>query len=162
MTQRSLFDSNKAAFSECRTYRYALYRHWRNGGKIVQFIGLNPSTADETHDDPTLRRCINFARDWGFDGLCMTNLFAYRLTDSSKLKAVENPVGEDNDQWLDVVAEEAALIVACWGPKGVLMKRDTAIKRMLEGRLHSIRKTSGGHPEHPLYLPKILTPEIFI
>jgi hypothetical protein len=93
-----------ASFSACRRYRYALWRNWAdlfpNTGGSVMFIGLNPSTADETHadeihDDPTIRRCIAFAQAWGFQELYMTNLFAYRTTKIADLLTQTDPIGED-------------------------------------------------------------------
>ena len=92
--------NKSATFSNCRKYRYALSRSWDEKKKIVLFIGLNPSTADEKKDDPTIRRCINYAQSWGFGGLQVANLFAYRATKPTKLRYVENPVGDDNDQQL--------------------------------------------------------------
>jgi len=80
--------NKRAAFSPCRTFRYSLWHQWGDDSLgYAMFIGLNPSTADETLDDPTVRRCINFARDWGYGALCMTNLFAFRSTDPSVMKA---------------------------------------------------------------------------
>ena len=80
-----------ATFSECRKYRYTLWRRWDGlfASGYAMFIGLNPSTADETNDDPTIRRCIGYARDWGYGGLCMTNLFAFRATLPKNMKAVD-------------------------------------------------------------------------
>ena len=89
-----------AVFSPCRTYRYALSRVWAADKPYALFIGLNPSTADETLDDPTIRRCIDFAKRWGYGGLVMANLFAYRATNPSEMKAATDPVGVANDEWL--------------------------------------------------------------
>ena len=75
-----------AGFSLCRTWRYKLWRRWSSAGPIVAFIGLNPSTADELNDDPTIRRCIGFARHWGFGGMYMLNVFAYPLDESTGVK----------------------------------------------------------------------------
>lgn len=74
-----------AELSKCRTYRYALWRTWDESKPFAMFVGLNPSTADELEDDPTIRRCINFSKLWGYGGLCMVNLFAYRATDPTAL-----------------------------------------------------------------------------
>ena len=81
-----------AVFSPCRTYRYALSRVWAADKPYALFIGLNPSTADETLDDPTIRRCIDFAKRWGYGGLVMANLFAYRATDPAVMKRAAEPV----------------------------------------------------------------------
>ncbi|MEP0894347.1 DUF1643 domain-containing protein [Leptolyngbya boryana FACHB-1624] len=82
------------------------------------FVGLNPSTADETHDDPTIRRCTKFAKDWGYSGLCMTNLFAYRATDPKEMIASVDSIGLENDQYLLEYAARAGIVVAAWGNHG--------------------------------------------
>ena len=86
-----------AKLSECRKYRYALWRTWDETKPHVMIIGLNPSTADETKDDPTITRCINFAKSWGYGGVCMANLFAYRATEPTVMKGSTDPVGTEND-----------------------------------------------------------------
>ena len=89
--------NKNAIFSDCRKYRYVLSRTWNDKKKTILFIGLNPSTADEKIDDPTIRRCINYAQNWGYGSLLMVNLFAYRATIPTELKNVKNPIGNDND-----------------------------------------------------------------
>ena len=89
----------KTRFSPCRRYRYTLWRDWNPllpDNVYAMFIGLNPSTADETNDDPTIRRCINFAKSWGCDSFCMTNIFAFRATDPKVMIAEPEPVGIDH------------------------------------------------------------------
>ena len=95
-------------FSECRRYRYALTRIWDETGPYAMFICLNPSTADEIQDDPTVRRCINFAKSWGFAGVCMTNIFAYRATQPADMMAAADPVAPENDMWLKKLAENGS------------------------------------------------------
>ena len=146
-----------AVFSPCRTYRYLLWREWIGGVGYAMFVGLNPSTADETQDDPTIRRCIAFAKSWGYAGLCMTNLFAFRATDPKDMMAVADPVGPDNNANLLDVAKDAGVIVAAWGAKGTHKGRDAEVCKMLPP-LHFLALTKDGHPGHPLYLPKTLTP----
>jgi hypothetical protein len=121
------------------------------------FIGLNPSTADETNDDPTVRRCINYAAGWGYRALIMTNIFAFRATDPYDMMMAEDPGGEDNDIWLKRAANEANMVVAAWGTHGAYQARGAAVSKMLNP-LHVLRLTKDGHPAHPLYLPKTLTP----
>jgi hypothetical protein len=154
-----------ANFSPCRLYRYALWREWgAEPGSVdcgyVLFVGLNPSTADETNDDPTIRRCIAFARAWGFSGICMANLFAFRATDPADMLAAADPVGVENDDWLERLAESAGLVVAAWGVHGTYMGRDARVKERIPD-MHYLRLTKDGHPGHPLYLPKTLTPQPF-
>ncbi len=151
-----------AEFSPCRRYRYSLWREW--GGMFgserqgyAMFIGLNPSTADETNDDPTIRRCIAFARDWGYSALCMTNLFAYRATDPAKMLVQADPVGPDNDKTLLQLAGGSEIVVAAWGIHGDHRGRADEVRRMLP-RLHYLGLTKDGYPKHPLYLPKTLRP----
>ena len=157
-------EAKSATFSHCRTYRYALWRNWNgllpNAKGYAMFVGLNPSTADETADDPTIRRCIGFAQAWGYAGLCMTNLFAYRATDPRVMRAAPEPVGEDNDWTLQVLAETAGVVVAAWGAHGTHRSRDAAVRKMLPD-LHYLRLTKDGHPGHPLYLPASLQPVLW-
>lgn len=149
--------ARQTVLSPCRTYRYALWREWAGGKGYAMFVGLNPSTADETQDDPTIRRCVAFAKAWGYAGLCMVNLFAFRATNPADMMNAADPVGPDNDQTLRSLAEAAGVVVAAWGVHGTYGGRHTAVRAMLP-RLHCLRLTKHGHPGHPLYLPKTLTP----
>ena len=145
-----------AILSPCRTYRYSLTREWGSGIAVL-FVGLNPSTADETSDDPTIRRCIGFAREWGYARLHMANLFAFRSTDPSGMKNASDPIGPENDMHLLALANDSALTVAAWGTHGTFGGRHSTVRKMLP-RLHYLRLTKDGHPGHPLYLPKSLRP----
>lgn len=141
-----------AVFSPCRTWRYLLTRRW-DEGDFVMFVGLNPSTADETVDDPTIRRCIRFAQDWGYSGLAMTNLFAFRATKPVDLKKAEDPIGPDNDFVLAKTASDAGLVVAAWGVHGTYRNRAQAV--IASGNLGDFKvlgTTKDGHPRHPLYM----------
>jgi len=157
-------------FSPDRRYRYTLFRkvpvtfrfdpaRW-DTSNYVQFIGLNPSVADEKINDATIRRCINYASEWGFHWMCMTNLFAWRETESKLLTGIPKPIGPENDHWLQEVAKDAGLVVAAWGTKGVLHGRGEQVKQLLRPlcTLHCLQETADGHPQHPLYLRKGLTP----
>jgi hypothetical protein len=146
-----------ADFSPDRIYRYALWRVWAAAKGFPMFIGLNPSTADETQDDPTVRRCIAYAKDWGYSGLCMTNIFAFRATDPKEMLAAKDPVGPDNDQWLTKLANQAAIKIAAWGTKGSHNKRDKIIRELIPD-LNYLKLTKDGSPSHPLYLSKDLVP----
>lgn len=150
-------------FSTDRVYRYDLWRNWTDGrwvGSYAMFIGLNPSTADEVLDDPTVRRCMGYAYDWGYRSMVMSNLFAFRATDPAVMRAAADPVGPDNDASLIYRAKDAALVVACWGIHGVHHDRAARVRAMLEPvtTLTALRLTKGGHPAHPLYLPGHLKP----
>lgn len=149
-----------AVLSDDRVYRYLLIRQWDYFNKtrgLVAFVGLNPSTADETEDDPTVRRCIGYARDWGFGGLAMLNIFAFRATDPRIMEAHHQPVGPENDAWLErwTAGSAADLVVACWGTHGALHDRGLAVRSLLHDLpLRVFGVTKDGHPKHPLYLRK--------
>jgi hypothetical protein len=149
-----------AVFSECRAYRYALWRVWDEDGATLNIIGLNPSKADEVVDDPTIRRCIDFGKRWGYGGLVMTNLFALRSTDPRGLATVEDAVGPRNDEELRVQAFEAGLVVAAWGAHPLAVARAEAVRPLIE-RYHvgCLGTTRSGAPKHPLYLPKTTAPQ---
>lgn len=138
-------------------YRYTLWRVWGDEANFVQFVGLNPSTADETVDDPTIRRCVNFAKDWGYGALCMTNLFAYRATQPKDMKAAGDPVGPQNDLYLSEVSREAGLVIAAWGAHGGFLGRDLAVWHLIP-EMKCLMLTKDGHPRHPLYLKADLKP----
>lgn len=139
-------------------YRYALWRRWGKGKGYAMFIGLNPSTADDKVDDPTIRRCMSFAESWGYDGLCMANLFAYRTKSPSEMKQADDPVGPETDKWLKKLAKKAGVVVAAWGVHGQFLQRDQEVQAMIQP-LHYLRLTKRGYPGHPLYLPKTLVPQ---
>ena len=151
-----------AILSPEKLYRYVLSRVWDDAKEIVNFIGLNPSIADDTIDDPTIRRCVAFAKSWGYGGLYMTNLFAYRATDFANLLKAEkegkDPVGHENDKWIKSVANQADKVVFVWGTKGVHNNRDKKVIDMFENRYCIKLSKNGEHPRHPLYLKSNLTP----
>jgi hypothetical protein len=164
----ALFPVRRTTLSPDRLYRYTLWREWVTSGDLLShetalqkssyamFVGLNPSTADETKDDPTIRKCIGFAKRWGYGALCMTNLFAFRATDPRQMKGHPKPIGDDNDRWLVACAREAGIIVAAWGVNGEHMGRDEEVLKLLDG-VECLRTTKAGHPEHPLYVPYEVT-----
>lgn len=121
------------------------------------FVCLNPSTADDEQDDPTVRRCIAYSKAWGYSSYVMTNLFAIRATDPRVMLAAEDPIGPENDRYLIETARQAAVVVAAWGKHGAHRDRATAVQSMLPG-LHYLKLNGDGSPAHPLYLPKKLTP----
>jgi len=154
MTPLSLFHpqetGHSAVFSPCRTWRYALERRW-GAGPFVLFVGLNPSTADETVDDPTIRRCIRFARDWGYAGLLMGNLFAFRATDPKAMAHANDPVGPDNDVWLTTLSLRAGLTIAAWGAHPLTAGRARDAMDIL-GDVQALGLSKDGYPRHPLYM----------
>lgn len=157
-------------FSPDRVYRYTLWRDWfedlfDHGAyaaptvPFVQFIGLNPSTADEVKDDNTIRCCRNYAKKWGFKAMCMTNLFAFRATDPRDMKRAGEPIGEWNNKWLSEIADAADLIIAAWGAHGSYLDRAKAVTSFLpHQKLHCLSLNADGSPHHPLYLSSDLKP----
>lgn len=141
---------NGAILSPDRKYRYFLWRVFDPLNRAVNFIGLNPSTADECENDATIRRCISFARCWGFGAVFMTNTYAFRSTDPKGLQTTENPIGEYNDEWIKTVAAESGLVVLCWG--NYVGKRGQEVLEKLKGRACHLGLNKGGSPKHPLYL----------
>jgi len=134
-------------------YRYCLWRRWGDSnGSYALFVGLNPSTADATIDDPTIRRCKGFSQKWGLTALCMVNLFAFRSTDPNKLYQVQDPVGPLNDRFIITLAKGAGRVVAAWGTRGTFMQRDQAVTAMLNS-VTCLGRTKDGCPKHPLYVP---------
>jgi hypothetical protein len=145
-----------AAFSTCRRYRFALWRRWDDGPRVL-FVLLNPSTADESTDDPTVRRCTGFARNWGFGSMTIANLFALRSSSPAALFASADPVGPGNDDWLIRLRDESSLTVAGWGNRGRLLGRSTVVKRIFP-RLQVLGLTVFGEPRHPLYVRSDVLP----
>ena len=153
-------------------HRYILRRSWIGNGGVVNFIMLNPSTADEISDDATIRRCVGFAKRWGFSGLVVTNLFAYRATQPSDLCSLlatnggwREAVGEDNTAHLSREARMAHLVVCAWGDNCEMKnsnRHDLSMLSILEYRdIFCIRKTKRGNPVHPVREPYTDTPELF-
>jgi hypothetical protein len=153
----------EAVFSPCQTHRYTLYRDWLCGhdSRRVMFIGLNPSKADEFQNDPTVTRCCNFGKQWGYSGLVMGNLFSYRATDPTCMKVVSQPTDPENDRWLLNEAATAGLVVAAWGVHGAHLNRANAVVEMLRDAgitLHCLGITKAGDPRHPLYMRRDCRP----
>ena len=142
-----------AVFSSCRKYRYSLTRAWNLTGNYVLFIGLNPSIADELIDDPTLKRCINFTKDWGYGGLIMVNLFAYVSTHPSELKNTKLPIGKENDKHILKNHQKSQLTVIAWGNDGYLYDRDKEVLAIIDSPM-CLNINKSGQPAHPLYQKK--------
>lgn len=144
-----------AAFSPCRTWRYRLSRVWDVSLPRVNWLMLNPSTADAFDVDPTVRRTLGFADAWGFGAVEVTNVFALRSTDPKGLRQVVDPVGPANDTALLAAARAADLVVAGWGVHATLNDRERHVVELFADAgivLHAVRVTKDGHPGHPLYV----------
>lgn len=148
-----------AVFDPSGCYRYRLWRVWDPTHPRVTFILLNPSTADADRDDPTLRRCVGFARAWGYGGLEVVNVFAWRATDPAALRRCPDPVGPDNDAAVLAAVQGVALVVAAWGNGGCHQGRAAAVLRLLDGLpLTCLGLTRAAQPRHPLYTPAATLP----
>lgn len=146
-----------ATISACGLYRYSLTRRWGKGGEMC-FVMLNPSTADGLQDDPTVRRCIGFAKRQGFSALRVVNVFAFRATDPRDLLDPEDPIGPGNNAAIAAAVKATSMIVAAWGASvpSPLWERIYTVHRwltQLRGRdVQCLGVTFGGYPRHPLYL----------
>lgn len=148
---------SSAIFSDCGRYRYVLSRHWEDGETCV-FVGLNPSTADDSKNDATVRKCMHFARSWGFAGISLVNLYARRCRYPQALLTSDDPVGPDNDIWLTRIIIDAPLAIAMWGNHGARTYGEGARRDILvmksRAEWHCFGRTKLKAPKHPLYLPK--------
>ena len=145
-------DERSAILHGLRHYRYTLHRSWIGSGGLVNWIMLNPSTADDVFDDPTIRKCIVFSKRWGFSGLVVTNLFAYRATNPGELKMLPPTLAIGIDADASIVNEAAAAraVVCAWGDHGSWLSRDKTVIELLAGReLLCIGRTRNGNPLHP-------------
>ena len=143
-----------AGFSRCKQYRYWLKREWNLELPQCVFICLNPSTADASTDDPTLRRIVHFASDWGYGSVVVVNLFAFRASDPRRLWLTEDPVGPRNNFWLRKHTKGAQLVVAAWGNFGGKHQRSRWLMNNITVDLYCLGTTKLGHPRHPLYAPR--------
>ena len=124
------------------------------------FVALNPSTADGQFDDPTVRRCVGFAKSWGFGKIVIANLFALRSSHPSLLSRDDDPIGPQNDWWLSELSVRFNFTIAAWGVHGSLKERAARVMPKLVN-VHHLGLTTAGHPRHPLYLPKSARPVQF-
>lgn len=149
-----------ANFSDCRKYRYALWRHWDESLPPVMFIGLNPSTANETKNDATIRRVAGMAKEWGYGGVCMLNCFPFISTNPDDLKDFGNTI--ENDNYIKHYAQICNEIIFAWGAFPIVKEsgRVNELKKMFPNA-KALVINKDGSPRHPLYVPKNTTPVIF-
>ncbi|NSX56033.1 DUF1643 domain-containing protein [Parasulfitobacter algicola] len=153
-----------AVYSDCEAYRYLLTRRWDAAGRKVLFIMLNPSTATEVQNDPTVERCERRARALGFGAFRVTNIFAWRDTIPKNMKAACDPIGPENDKSIADSCFWADQIIAAWGTHGDHLKRGQSVAALLQktGRpVFHLGLTKDGHPKHPLYISYTQQPEIW-
>lgn len=164
-----------AVISPCGKYRYSLTREIGGNDRVCNFIMLNPSTADAETDDPTIRRCIGYAKAWGCGRLIVTNLFAFRATYPDDMLSAPDPVGPDNARHVVEASERAwniyaeafnephGLVVCAWGNCGEYMDQDlTTLGWIDRFRPMALKVSKTGQPCHPLYLPAGLQPARYV
>lgn len=151
-----------AIYSPCESYRYLLTRVWNPTGARALFVMLNPSTATELQNDPTVERCERRARALGFGAFRVANIFAYRATDPRVMRAALDPVGPENDRMIAQSAPWADRIICAWGSHGAHMARGAQVEALLRATgcpLFHLGLTRHGHPKHPLYIAYAKQPE---
>ncbi len=148
------YDTSGATFSHDHLYRYKLWRIRANAKKILGFIMLNPSTADEIDNDPTVARCLRRAYNLGYDGLIIGNMYAFRTTSPVELAEAGYPIGLENDRYLRGMAEICSTIVLGWGSHAKIMREIEVVKliRSINPNLCHLGLTKAGQPRHPLYI----------
>jgi hypothetical protein len=149
-----------AVIDDTGKYRYTLTRTWYRYGPRVTFVMLNPSTADETKDDPTIRKCIGFAKKWDYGSIEVVNMYAWRATSPKDLDGVEHPVGKENDSYIRTAIQRSSCVVAAWGADGTGPIR---LREMLSliGNAFCLGRTKNGSPRHPLYLGYDVKPLVY-
>ena len=153
-----------AVYSDCERYRYSLTRVWEPAKRRALFVMLNPSTATEVQNDPTVERCERRARHLEFGAFRVTNIFAFRATDPRDMRAADDPVGPENDATLLEGADWADDIIAAWGVHGAHRQRGPAVAMLLQGLnkpVFHLGLSKAGHPKHPLYLPYVQQPVLW-
>jgi hypothetical protein len=151
-----------AVYSPCEIYRYNLTRDWGGTGGRVLFVMLNPSTATEVQNDPSVERCERRARALGYGAFRVCNIFAFRATDPRVMRAAPDPVGPGNDAAIAEGAAWADAVVCAWGTHGAHLGRGAAVAALLRGTgrpLFHLGLTKGGAPRHPLYVGYAQAPE---
>jgi hypothetical protein len=142
-------------------YRYVLSRIFNESLPLIAFVGLNPSTADDEKDDPTIQRCLNYARDWGYGGFYMLNLFACRTPYKYELLKVPDPIGPENDSHIKSVIQKVDKVICCWGNLGSFKGRSMDFLIKLEKQAYCLNINASGEPSHPLYLRSDARPFIY-
>lgn len=148
-----------AWYSDCEAYRYGLRRVWNAAGPEVLYIMLNPSTATELHNDPTIERCQRRARALGFGAMRIANLFAFRATRPEDLRRAADPDGPENAALVQGWAQAAPLTLAAWGVHGAWRDAGPRMAARLDGDVRHLGLTKAGHPRHPLYVSYAVAPE---
>lgn len=146
-----------ACISEDKLYRYMLYRIWDEKKPIISFIGLNPSTADDKIDDATIKKCINYTKNWGYGGFYMLNLFAFRTKSPYDIMESTNPIGLENDEYIEKYIKLSDKVICAWGNHGKFNNRSKEVLSGIENKYY-LKINKSGEPAHPLYLKNSLIP----
>ncbi|MBY6115045.1 DUF1643 domain-containing protein [Mameliella alba] len=152
-------ERSTAWYSPCETYRYGLRRVWDGDAGELLFVMLNPSTASELQNDPTIERCQRRTKALGFGGMRIANLFAFRATRPEDLRRAEDPEGPENADLLRDWSTKAEMTLAAWGVHGDLYDAGPRLAPLLAGRVCHLGLTKAGHPRHPLYVAYSVRPE---
>lgn len=152
-----------AWFSPCMQYRYGLYREIPGGeSRTMAVIACNPSTADHEQGDPTVTRCINRAKEMGFGGFEMLNIFAWRATDPKDMRRAIEPIGLENDEFIRHTVNQCDMVICAWGTHGKYKDRGDAVLKLLKDvDLYALKITKSGHPQHPLYISNKTKPVLW-
>jgi len=154
-----------AVYSDCERYRYTLTRTWDPAGGKAAFVMLNPSTATEVQNDPTVERCERRARTLGFGAFRVVNIFAWRDTDPRAMRAAADPVGPENDTAIAEAALWADRVICAWGTHGDHLDRGPAVEALLRAtgrQLWHLGLTKAGQPRHPLYIGYSVAPQLWV
>jgi hypothetical protein len=154
-----------AVYSDCETYRYSLRREWQGGAGTVSFVMLNPSTATEVQNDPTVERCERRARAMGFSAFQVVNIFAFRATDPKDMRRAPDPIGPENNSAILAAAAWADRVICAWGTHGAFMARGEQVESLLRGAGHQLFHlglSQSKAPKHPLYIGYAVQPMAWI
>lgn len=150
-----------AILSEDKEYRYMLSRTWNKNKKIIMFVWLNPSTADDKINDPTITRCINYTKEWWYWWFIMCNLFAYRSTNPNNMKKYKNPIWKDNDKYIELYYNKTEKVICMWWNHWNFMMQSKNFKEKYKEKLFFLEKNKSWEPKHLLYSKSNLKPRKF-
>lgn len=142
-----------AVFDPTGNYRYLLWRTWQTDAPCLTFVMLNPSTADADRNDPTIRRCLQFAQSWGYGSLKVVNLFGFKATHPKILQQASDPIGTENDRHLLAAVQKSDRTIIAWGNWGTMQGRDRIVMDLISSySVYCLGVNRSGQPKHPLYL----------
>ena len=153
-----------AIYSDCENYRFSLTRTWKRGSGKLLFVMLNPSTATELQNDPTVERCERRARHLGYGSFRVCNIFAWRATDPGDMRSQADPVGPGNDDAIKTACNWADDVICAWGTHGAHLDRGAEVEKLMRSTpraLWHLGLTKAGHPRHPLYIGYAVQPALW-